>query len=55
MLTDMLMVIRSAFMFETLEHLNLGFVSANFIKSGGFRIFATAFRFTSLILSLFKV
>ena len=38
MLTDMFLIILSAFMFETLEHLNFGFVSTNFIKSGGFRI-----------------
>jgi len=46
----MFMIIRSAFMFETLEHLNFGFVS-----DFGFRIFATAFHLTLLILNLFRV
>jgi hypothetical protein len=38
MLTDMLMKIRlkSAFMFETLEHLNFGFVSNFEIRVSGF-------------------
>jgi hypothetical protein len=46
----MFMIIRSAFMFETLEHLNFGFVSTNFIKSGGFRFsdfcYRLSFNFT---------
>jgi hypothetical protein len=36
MLTEMFMIIRSAFMFETLEHLNFGFVSDFEIRISGF-------------------